>query len=86
MFFHPGRLSNRAQARYGTLCEAVGPYQSKVMILKCPTCKTDCKFSEIRKEKLPEGGYLIRCGKCQCTIGIKDLDGRIKMLNSKEVS
>ena len=72
------------QAEHETPCEAVGPYKSKVMILKCPTCKTDCKFSEIRKEKLPEGGYLIRCGKCQCTIGIKDEDGRIKMLKPKE--
>jgi predicted Zn finger-like uncharacterized protein len=54
------------------------------MILKCPTCKTDCKFSEILKEKLPEGGFLIRCGKCNCTIGIKDEEGRIKMLKPKE--
>lgn len=53
------------------------------MILKCPTCKTYCKFKDIRKEKLPEGGSLIRCGKCKCTIGIKDQEGRIKMMKPK---
>jgi predicted Zn finger-like uncharacterized protein len=56
------------------------------MILKCPTCNTDCKFSEIRKEKLPEGGSLIRCGKCKCTIGIKDQEGRINILKPKKDS
>ena len=65
-------------------CETAGYCKHKAMILKCPTCKTDCKFSEIRKEKLPEGGYLIRCGKCKCTIGIKDEKGRIEMLKPKE--
>jgi predicted Zn finger-like uncharacterized protein len=56
------------------------------MILKCPTCKTDSELGKIRKDKLPEGGFLIRCGKCKCTIGIKDPEGRIKMLKPKEVS
>jgi hypothetical protein len=50
------------------------------MILKCPTCKRDCELGEIEKQPLPEGGYLIRCGKCKCTIGIKDQQGRIDML------
>ncbi|MDY6988844.1 MAG: hypothetical protein SWQ30_12400 [Thermodesulfobacteriota bacterium] len=54
------------------------------MILKCPTCKRYCELGEIQKEALPEGGHLIRCGKCKCTIGIKDHDGRIKMLKPKE--
>jgi hypothetical protein len=56
------------------------------MILKCPTCKTDCELGKIRKDKLPEGAFLIRCGKCECTIGIKDKAGRIKMLKPKKDS
>ena len=54
------------------------------MILKCPTCKTYCRLEDIGKERLPKGGSLIRCGKCKCTIGIKDQEGRIKMLKPEE--
>ncbi|MDY6951266.1 MAG: hypothetical protein SWE60_07135 [Thermodesulfobacteriota bacterium] len=56
----------------------------KTVILKCPTCKAYSQLGDIEKEALPQGGYLIRCGKCQCMIGIKDQEGRIKMLKPRE--